>query len=73
MCKALNYNCDGGPHGCDGDQVRRLPLSGDSAVIVCREHYRQEIRFRRDANRELAGADQYDLPEWRELEVYRPE
>lgn len=55
-------------------EIRRLPTSGDSAVLICYKHYLHEMQFRRERNRELvAGGNPqniFDLPAWNSLEIY---
>lgn len=54
-------------------QVRRLPISEDSAVIVCITHYWAEMHFRQERNKELDKSCQFDLPKWNSLKVYKVE
>lgn len=51
------------------DEIRRLPTSGSTAVLVCRKHYLEEIKFRRERNL-VDGIEKFDLPRWEDLEVY---
>lgn len=60
-------------NGCDYGhetvkETRRLPIGGDSAVIVCYQHYLKEISFRQERNKELDKSCQFDLPKWEDLE-----
>lgn len=71
----LNPNCDGAgpdaPYGvCKGGEVRRVPIGGDGAVILCRRCFRAEIVWRKERNKELGEYAQFDLPKWEDLEVY---
>lgn len=46
-----NYNCDGMANFCSEDQeVRRLPTGGTSASIVCFNHYKKEMEYRKVRN-----------------------
>lgn len=66
-----NPNCDGDKCGINKTgQVRVLPTGGDSNAILCRPCFENELRFRRDRNRELADANKFDLPTWESLRVY---
>jgi hypothetical protein len=63
------YNsCDGGHE--TQHEVRRLPISEDSAVLVCRSHYNKEMAFRRDRQRETQVA--WDFPTWESLRIVEP-
>ncbi len=63
-----NPNCDGEKCICPGDEVRRLPISDQGAVIVCRRCYEYEIAYRRKL---IAAGLDFDLPSWESLEVYK--
>ena len=54
--------CD---HGHAAREVRRLPVGGDGAVLVCRAHYLREAVSQR--------CQGVKPPAWQELEVYREE
>lgn len=64
-----NNNCDGsGPH--TSGEVRVMPLAGGGNLIVCLACYLRELHWRRGRNEKVASP--YDLPTWKELEVYGP-
>lgn len=66
-----NDNCDGsGP--CSRGEVRVLPLSGQSNIILCERCFDHELTWRRARNKELAVHAKFDLPQWATLEVYAP-
>jgi hypothetical protein len=78
-----NPNCDGqGMTLCSSaPEVRVLPLGGHGNLILCREHWNRELRWRRERNRELADdvryglpacACRYDLPAWETGKAYDP-
>jgi hypothetical protein len=71
--KSKNWNCDGDLCTSPSGEVRRLPLGGNSAVIVCKACYFHEINYRRERNEELSGSARFDLPRWDSLEVYKGE
>lgn len=66
-----NPNCDGnGPHALN-QEVRLLPLSDEphhGNLILCRECFSDEIRFRMARNSVVATP--FDLPAWDSLKVY---
>lgn len=63
--------CD---HGHDTThEVRLLPYGGGGNIIVCLTHYNVEMKYRRERNRELGDANQFDLPTWHALKVYSPD
>ena len=62
-------NCDGsGPH--EPGDVRVLPTGGDGNMILCRNCYEREIRYRVDRNRELGDFAKFALPAWEALKIY---
>lgn len=64
-----NYNCDGMANFCSEDQeVRRLPTGGTSASIVCFNHYKKEMEYRKVRN--LVLGEKFDIPDWKSLEIY---
>lgn len=65
-------NCDGsGPHS--GTEVRILPTSPGSNVILCRADFVREISWRKERNRDLSDDAKFDLPSWESLEIYTGE
>ena len=68
-----NNRCDGsGP--CHPGRVRVLPTSRDpwgSNAILCGECFKREIAWRKERNRKLGKAEQFDLPAWGDLKPYR--
>jgi hypothetical protein len=66
----MNYvdnHCDGsGPH--TGGEVRVLPYGGGGNLILCYSCYRKEIRYRMSF-----VAREFDLPGWKDLEIYGSE
>jgi hypothetical protein len=64
-----NPNCDGGHCKSETGEVRVLPYSSDGNLIICKSCYDNEMRFRRDRNRET-GRLIYDLPAWETLTIY---
>ena len=61
-----NWNCCGsGPHS--GPEVRVLPLSKGSNLILCKLCYSKEMRYRRER---IAEDVPFDLPKWDDLKVY---
>lgn len=66
---ANNPNCDGsGP--CRLGEVRVLPSGGDSNLILCRNCFNSEIRYRIDRNNSLAKENRFDIPHWSSLKIY---
>jgi hypothetical protein len=69
-----NPDCDGEHCTADTGEVRRLPTSGDAAIILCWSCWAREIQWRRAWNRQLCthhdGRFAWDLPAWESLEVY---
>ena len=65
-----NPNCDGGL-GCTAvdSMVRRLPTSSDGAVIVCKNHFNQELWHRKMLNNR-AGKQLFETPAWESLLIY---
>lgn len=67
-----NPNCDGsGPH--HGQQVRVLPVTkgpNGSNAILCWNCFLNELRWRKERNKDLAKDCQFDLPRWHSLKVY---
>jgi len=57
--------CD---HGHEAEEIRKLPIGGGN-MLVCRDHYTQEMLFRKERNKKL-GWKAFDLPNWEKLEVY---
>mgnify|MGYP001617986761 CR=1 FL=1 len=49
------------------EEIRSLPIGGQGNILVCKEHYRKEIEFRK--YRILEGVP-FDLPKWEALKVY---
>ena len=66
----MNPNCDGGKCISSTGEVRVLPTGGSSNAILCWHCFMREIRFREQRNRELAGANKFDLPTWASLKKY---
>lgn len=69
--KNKNWNCDGDLCTNATGEVRRLPLGGNSAVIVCEACYFHEMNYRRERNEELSPSARFDLPRWESLEIYK--
>lgn len=66
----MNKNdCDHGHR--TASEVRVLPISSSSNIIVCHHHFRQEIEYRQ--SRIKAGLGEWEIPKWEELEVYKLE
>jgi len=65
-----NANCDGAHCLYATGEVRSLPAGGDSNIILCRECYLHELRWRKDRNRDLADDCKFKLPAWHSLKVY---
>lgn len=61
--------CD---HGHEADEVRLLPSGEEGNMIVCREHYTQEIMFRRERNKRF-GYRVFECPKWDDLKIYKGE
>ena len=70
--KKHNDNCDGDhcTAGTEKGEVRRLPIGGNSAAILCRACYEHEMAWRRERNQEMAKDCAFDLPAWEALKVY---
>lgn len=62
MSQIINYNCDGqGANDCTGEhsEVRVLPLGNNGSagnIIVCRNHFNSEMKYRREWNQEHFGS-----------------
>ena len=65
-----NYNCDGAHCQDPKGEVRRLPLPGSSALIVCRACHGHEMAWRKERNRTLDPHAKYPILPWETLEVY---
>lgn len=62
-------DCDHGHR--TASEVRVLPVSSDSNIIVCHHHFLQEIKYRQ--SRMKSGLGHWEIPKWEELEVYKQE
>ena len=73
MSTIFNFNdCDHGHYGHrTKSEVRVLPVSCHSNIIVCRHHFLQEMEYRR--SRIKAGLGHWEIPKWEDLEVYKQE
>jgi hypothetical protein len=49
-------------------ECRLLPTGGDSNMIVCRYHYRKELRYR--LYRTLNDGTEWQFPAWHTLKIY---
>ena len=69
----FNNSCDGGH--LTNMEVRLLPLNKDqgSNLIVCFNHYLEEIKWRKMRNIALGDFAKFDLPTWESLEIYTGE
>ena len=67
-----NPNCDGIYCQFEQGEVRVLPLSSRSNLIVCQACYRWEIKWRKLQNLDYKQ-ELYSLPTWESLEVYTGE
>lgn len=56
----INY-CDFGHQ--TKNEIRRLPTSGDAAMLVCRLHHQHEMKYRAENH------PNDPRPEWSDLEV----
>lgn len=65
-----NYNCDGNRCQNANSQVRVLPLSGNSNLILCQDCFDHEIKYRKARNKELEKQNRFGLPVWDQLEIY---
>jgi len=65
--KVKSHACDGGHD--DASEVRRLDIGSGGAVNVCRQHYQQEIAFRKERNKKLDDNAKFDLPTWSSLPI----
>jgi hypothetical protein len=65
-----NPNCDGAHCTKEYGTVRKLPAGGGANLILCRDCFAHEWEYRRERNRELSPDAQFDLPMWKDLEVY---
>lgn len=63
-----NRNCDGAHCTSITGEVRRLPLMLTAQLILCKDCFEAEIRFRKHINRKAGMRETY--PKWEELEVY---
>jgi hypothetical protein len=65
-----NPNCENihciDPHS----EVRILPTSGQSNILLCHSCYLYEIHWRKQRNTELGMDFQFKLPNWENLKVY---
>ena len=50
------------------DTIRRLPIGGGAAVLLCHKHYEVEMAFRRMRTKQT-GTDKWEFPAWASLEV----
>lgn len=58
---------------CDHDhatttETRVLPIGGHGNVIVCHQHYEEELSFRRDHQKRYNS--EWDFPTWESLKIY---
>ncbi len=72
MIKTQNWNCDGDHYEHELGQIRVLPSGGNSNMLLCFSCWKHEINWRKGRNRELGKENQFKLPAWHELEVYKP-
>lgn len=54
------------------EKVRLLPLGGGANLILCLVCFGREMVYRRQRNKELGSACQFETPNWGDLEVYKP-
>lgn len=67
-----NPNCDGDHCSAETGEVRRVPLGGESAAILCRTCCQHEMAFRIEFNN-IEGNPTLPIPSWESLEVYSVE
>lgn len=65
-----NPNCDNDKCLKENGEVRVLPIGGSSNAILCKTCFWHEIAFRKERNKELGNAFQFDIPKWEDLKVY---
>ena len=65
-----NDNCDGACCTVATGQVRVLPMGAGGNLILCRDCYAHEIRYRAERNRELSDDARFDTPAWADLTIY---
>lgn len=68
-----NPNCDGAYCRKAKGEIRVLPTGGDSNALLCHACYLNEIQFRKIRNRTLPKENQFDIPFWENLEIYKTE
>ena len=64
-----NNQCDGGHCKHAKGRVRLVPYPGGN-LILCRDCFAYEMRWRKERNRELGAATSFDLPSWESLQIY---
>ena len=52
------------------EKVRRLPTGGNTAVIVCKHHFNNEMDFRAERNLTLESSAKFDIMKFEDLEIY---
>ena len=65
-----NPNCDGTHCVHASGEVRLLPYGGGGNIILCKNCYLHEMRYRAQRNVELR-ATVYAIPAWKDLAVYQ--
>ncbi len=56
--KARNTACD---FGHDATKVRRLSLGGGAGAYLCRTHWNQEMRYRKNRNKHLDKGSKFPV------------
>jgi len=60
-----NNECDSqGAGNCSAGETHRMELPGGAGINLCRTHWKRELGWRHDRNRELTGTARYPLPAW---------
>jgi hypothetical protein len=67
--KPKNPNCDGNNCTSNSGEVRLLPTGAGGNMIVCRQCFNHELRYRSYRNIELEMFA-FEIPTWEQLCVY---
>jgi len=61
-------------HSCDQghltiEEVRVLPISKHSNLIICNKHFEREMRYRKEQAKTY-GKENFEFPKWEDLKIY---
>lgn len=65
-----NPNCDNDKCLTEHGQVRKVPSTGGSNLILCNHCFKCEMAWRKERNKELERDNRFPMLRWNDLEVY---